>query len=247
MAVKNWVVMGVDTGLGRAIALELLESGHRVFALVLDYNKVTDLTSRFKDRFIAEELESYTNHFMRKFMTDLLNVTFIVDGLILCETSALLGSVEETSTSEISKAIESGLTFPILLVRGLISLFRSNRRGRIVYISSSQGEKSQPGASVFSATSYALEHFINSVSDEMSVFGVETSIINIGRNDTPVLTGEMTIANLMSDYDISESHDLISKVLLTKPQEMEMENKWRAKSISDFVSGEMISKRLILN
>ena len=82
----------------------------------------------------------------------------------------------------------------LALTRALLPTFRSQKRGRIVLVSSQAALAGQPGNSIYAASKWALEGWAESLAYEVDPFGIDVVVIEPG----PIKTefGNTAIANV---------------------------------------------------
>jgi NAD(P)-dependent dehydrogenase (short-subunit alcohol dehydrogenase family) len=81
----------------------------------------------------------------------------------------LFGAVEELTDEQVTHIIATNLTGSIQLVRAALPHLRRQGGGRVVQISSYGGQVAFPGNSLYHATKWGIEGFIESVAQEVIV------------------------------------------------------------------------------
>jgi NAD(P)-dependent dehydrogenase (short-subunit alcohol dehydrogenase family) len=72
------------------------------------------------------------------------------------------------------------------LTRALLPTLRSQRRGRIVIVSSEAAFSGQPGNAVYCASKWAIEGWAEAIAHELAPFGIEIILIEPGPYRTPI-------------------------------------------------------------
>jgi NAD(P)-dependent dehydrogenase (short-subunit alcohol dehydrogenase family) len=179
----SWIVTGVEAGTGKEVARQLLRKGHHVTAIVKNYLNVTDLTSLYPDSFTAEEMSSYDNSNIISCLKVVFGRESEVDGVILCDVHNLIQATEEMTSLDVNYALISGINEPILLVRALIPFFRKRKKGQIILISAPIDKKVPGGVAISYAIKKGLMAFVESITDEISAYGIRTQVINVRSDD----------------------------------------------------------------
>jgi len=96
----------------------------------------------------------------------------------------LFGAAEELDEAAITRQIATNLTGAIDLVRAALPHFRAQGGGRFLQVSSEGGQVAYPGFSIYHATKWGIEGFIEAVSQEVAGFGIEMAIIEPGPTPT---------------------------------------------------------------
>ena len=112
----------------------------------------------------------------------------------------LFGAAEEVSDTQIDRQIATNLTGPIQLIRAALPALRRQGGGRIVQISSEGGQIAWPNFSLYHATKWGVEGFIESVAQEVAPFGIDFMIAEPGPTATN-FAGGLDIASPMACYD----------------------------------------------
>jgi NAD(P)-dependent dehydrogenase (short-subunit alcohol dehydrogenase family) len=81
----------------------------------------------------------------------------------------LFGAAEELTDEQVTHIIATNLTGSIQLVRAALPHLRRQGGGRVVQISSYGGQVAFPGNSLYHATKWGIEGFIESVAQEVIV------------------------------------------------------------------------------
>jgi NAD(P)-dependent dehydrogenase (short-subunit alcohol dehydrogenase family) len=188
MSQRTWFITGVSSGFGRQLSEQLLERGDRVVGTVRDTGKVTDLLERYAEAFHAETLG----------MTD---------------TAAIHGVVERSFARleriDVNHMIATNLVGSIQLIRAVLPHLRAQGGGRIIQISSYGGQVAFPGNSIYHATKWGIEGFVESVAQEVVSFGIGMTIVEPGGAHTEFRYGSAQVAELMPIYDNTPAHSFL--------------------------------------
>ena len=89
----------------------------------------------------------------------------------------------KTSSSTISEAVSTHITFPIELVAALLPTMISNKFGRFLFFGSTHGAQGMSGASLYSTAKSAQKGLSRSIAVEYGRFGITSNVIDIGYLD----------------------------------------------------------------
>lgn len=92
------------------------------------------------------------------------------------------------------------------MTRAVLSIMRNQGSGRIIQISSYGGQVAFPGNSLYHATKWGIEGFTESSAKEVSSFNIGVTIVEPGGARTEFRYGSAHVANLMPEYDDSDTH-----------------------------------------
>jgi len=177
---KIWFITGISSGLGKALAQTVIENGDFVigtfrnqiqtdafnnqhkeeaFALTLDITKSDDIEQAFK--LITEKFGS-------------------VDVLVNNAGFGLAGAIEETNIAETREIFEANFFGTLQLTQAFLPLFRQQKSGHIIQISSHGGFKAFPGFGIYNASKFALEGFSEALAIEVAPLGIKLTIVEPG-------------------------------------------------------------------
>src|SRR5580700_6900114 len=96
----------------------------------------------------------------------------------------LFGAAEELTDAQIDHQIAVNLTGSIQFIRAAIPHMRQQGGGRIVQLSSEGGQIAYPSFSLYHATKWGIEGFIESAAQEVAPFGIDFIIVEPGPTGT---------------------------------------------------------------
>jgi NAD(P)-dependent dehydrogenase (short-subunit alcohol dehydrogenase family) len=121
----------------------------------------------------------------------------------------LFGAAEELSDEQIDHMIATNLVGSIQLIRAVLPHLRAQGGGRIIQISSYGGQVAFPGNSMYHATKWGIEGFVESVAQEVASFGIGMTIVEPGGARTEFRYGSAQRAELMPIYDDTPAHSFL--------------------------------------
>ncbi len=96
----------------------------------------------------------------------------------------LFGAAEELDDAQIEHQIATNLTGSIQLIRVVLPHLPRQAGGRIVQVSPEGGQIAYPSFSLYDATKWGIEGFVESVAQEVASYGVDFIIIKPGPTGT---------------------------------------------------------------
>lgn len=210
MTQRTWLITGVSSGFGRALAQQLLQKGDRVIGTVRKHSKVQDLLERWPKTFSAPLLEMTDSTAVRRTVDDAWHQHGRIDVVISNAGYGLFGAAEELSDDEIQQIIATNLTGAIQLIRSALPHMRQQGGGRIIQISSYGGQVAFPGNSLYHATKWGIEGFVESVAHEVAPFDIGMTLVEPGGARTEFRYGSARVAKRMPEYDTSPAHAFLS-------------------------------------
>ena len=210
MAQRTWLITGVSSGFGRHLSEQLLTRGDRVVGTVRDTGKVTDLLDRHPETFRAEVLDVTDTPAMHRVVECSFAQLGRIDVLISNAGYGLFGAAEEFTDAQVDRIIATNLTGSIQLIRSALPHLRAQGGGRIIQISSYGGQVAFPGNSLYHATKWGIEGFVEAVAAEVAPFGIGMTIIEPGGARTEFRYGSAQVAHLTAAYDDTPAHSFLA-------------------------------------
>jgi NAD(P)-dependent dehydrogenase (short-subunit alcohol dehydrogenase family) len=209
MSQRTWLITGVSSGFGRHLTNQLLKRGDRVIGTVRDIGKVADLLTRYHDTFRADMLDVTDTAAIRAIIERAFAQFGRIDVIVSNAGYGLFGAAEELSDEQIEHLIATNLVGSIQLIRAAIPHLRSQGGGRIIQISSYGGQVAFPGNSLYHATKWGIEGFVESVAQEVASFGIGMTIVEPGGARTEFRYGSAQVAKLLPIYDGTPAHSFL--------------------------------------
>lgn len=200
MSNKTWFITGTSTGLGRLMTERLLQRGDRVIATLRRHGPLDDLLARWGEQLSVVLLDVTDTATMRTVIQQAFDRAGRIDVLLSNAGYGLFGAAEEVSDTQIARQIATNLTSSVQLIRTALPFLRQQGGGRIVQISSEGGQIAWPNFSLYHASKWGIEGFIESVAQEVAPFGIDFLLAEPGPTDTQFVTG-IDIAEPMACYD----------------------------------------------
>lgn len=200
MGSKTWIITGASAGLGRLLTERLLTRGDRVVAATRRAGALDTLAARYPDQLRELRFDLVDTTSLRA----AINAAFVEMGRIDVVVSnagyGLFGAAEEVSDAQIDRQIATNLTGSIQLIRACLPHLRRQGGGRIVQVSSEGGQIAYPNFSLYHATKWGIEGFVEAVAQEVAPFGIECLLVEPGPTATQFGAG-LDHATPLADYD----------------------------------------------
>jgi len=203
---KTWFITGASSGLGLKLTKQALSRGDKVFATVRKISILDELKASFPESLQVLQLD----------LTDLGSVRSAVDTAFMAGPIdfvvsnagyGLFGVAEALTDQQIDRQITTNLTGSIQLIRAALPHLRKQNTGRIVQISSEGGQVAYPNFSLYHASKWGIEGFIESVSQEVNEYGIDCVIIEPGPTETNFAKG-LDLADSLESYQNSAAEKM---------------------------------------
>ena len=181
---KTWLITGTSTGLGRILTERLLERGDRVVATLRRAGALDELLAKYGDRLCVLQLDVTDVESIRTAVAKAFDRMGRIDVVVSNAGYGLFGAAEEVSDTQIERQIATNLTGSIQLIRAVLPYLREQGGGRIVQVSSEGGQIAYPNFSLYHATKWGIEGFVESVAKEVAPFGIDCLIVEPGPTAT---------------------------------------------------------------
>ena len=177
---KIWFITGISSGLGKALAQTVIENGDFVIGTFRSQTQADVFNNQFKDEAFALTLDITSPTEIEK-AVKLVNDKFgKIDVLVNNAGFGFAGAIEETSTAETRAIFEANFFGTLHLTQSFLPMFRQQKNGHIIQISSHGGFKAFPGFGIYNASKFALEGFSEALAIEVAPLGIKLSIIEPG-------------------------------------------------------------------
>lgn len=175
---KNVLITGCSSGYGRATAAHFLERGWNVVATMRTPRATRDLPESERLRVLRLDVTDRAS--VAEAVRDGIAAFGGLDAVVNNAGIGLLSAFEATPEAVVREVFETN-TFGVMAVsQAIVPHFRERRAGTLVNVTSSVGIVPMPLVAVYTASKYAIEGFTESLSYELSSFGVRTKIVQPG-------------------------------------------------------------------
>ncbi|MDB6009468.1 MAG: short-chain dehydrogenase/reductase [Gammaproteobacteria bacterium] len=199
---RTWLITGVSSGFGRALAEAALENGDRVAGTVRtevarrkfeqlapgrSFGMLLDVTDRAAIVRLVAEVEEWAGG---------------IDVLVNNAGYGLVGGVEEASDSEVRAQFEVNVFGALAVIQAVLPLMRRQRSGRIVCVSSVSGLVGWPSLGIYSGSKFALEGICETLAQEVAPLGIRVILVEPGGLRTDFAgRSSARAAKTIVDYD----------------------------------------------
>lgn len=182
---RTVLVTGASSGIGRAIARNLLGQGHTVIGISRDCGKFQKTMDNFHpvqfDLNQLQELPQKIRELEQQFPQ--------LDAVIFCAGAGQFGSLEEFSYAQILALMALNFTSPVFLTRALLPSLKRKNRSDLIYIGSEAALKGNRKGTIYCASKFALRGFTQALREECSKDRVRVCLINPGMVKSPFFDG----------------------------------------------------------
>ncbi|RJE48995.1 MULTISPECIES: SDR family oxidoreductase [unclassified Dehalobacter] len=203
MKQRTWFITGINSGFGRHMTEQLLERGDKVAGTVRDMNSVDDLKAKYGELLWVSHLDVTDIPEIYEVINKAFQQLGTIDIIVSNAGYGLFGAAEEFTNDQIIHQINTNLVGPIQLIRAALPHLRSQNSGRIIQLSSVAGQVASPGGSLYHATKWGIEGFIEALMQELAPFNISLTLVEPGGARTNFLKGSLKLADKLDAYETS--------------------------------------------
>ena len=204
---KTWLITGASAGLGRIMTEKLLDRGDRVFATVRRDGVLDEVRERHPEALQVLSLDVSDTVAVRRAIDGAFAQAGRIDVVVSNAGYGLFGAAEEVTDAQIERQIATNLVGSIQLIRASLPHLRSQAGGRILQVSSEGGQTTYPNFSLYHATKWGIEGFVEAVAQEVAPFGIDFVIVEPGPTATS-FGANIDRAEATAVYDRTPSGDI---------------------------------------
>ncbi|MCX7096941.1 MAG: SDR family oxidoreductase [Methylococcales bacterium] len=213
---RTVLVTGASSGIGRAVARQLLQAGHKVIGVSRDCQKFTRTMANFS----AVQLDLRQLAELPPKLKELQLAFPELDAVVFSAGMGRFGSVEEFSYPQIEAVMDSNFTGQVFLTKALLPALKRKPHSDLIYIGSEAALKGSRKGAVYCASKFALRGFTQALREESANSNVRVCLINPGMvktaffDDLAFEPGDHA-SNFLLPEDVAAA---VSYVLASRPQ-----------------------------
>ena len=175
-----WLITGVSSGIGRALADAALKRGDTVIATFRRQDQADSFETESPGRSFACVLDLADNERVRSAITGAIERGGGIDFVVNNAGYGLMGAVEELSDAEARRQMEVNFFGALSVTQAALPYLRHQRRGHIINISSIAGMVGHAGLALYCASKAALEGMGEALALEVRHLGIKVTNIEPG-------------------------------------------------------------------
>ena len=234
---KVILITSASSGLGRELAQQLHQRGHRVYGTSRNPEKYS-----FPFRMVAMDLERPET--LKMAVKTVVEEAGRIDVLINNAGIGIAGPLEHQRLESIEKVWNTNVSGALLLSKEVVPLMRTQGGGKLLNVSSLAGALGLPYRSFYSASKAALDLLSDSWRMELSPFKVQSTSIWCGDMQTPI--GERRLQDFNPDDPVyRESYQRVYQAI-DEDVESGLPIEVAAKQIVRIVEKQTVKRRYVV-
>ena len=177
---KTFILTGSSRGLGRSIALAVLEAGHQLVATARAPRRLQDLVERYGDRVLPIALDVTDYAAAQRAVAVGVARFGRLDVVVNNAGFANVGAVEDMPPAAIEAQFATNVMGSVHVIKAALPVLRAQGSGHVIQISSIGARIATPGAAAYYATKWALSGFVESLALEVAPLGIHVTAVEPG-------------------------------------------------------------------
>ena len=174
---KIWFITGTSRGFGREWAKAAPARGDKVAATARNTAALKDLVSEYGKNILPIKLDVTDRKADFAAVKEAHDHFGRLDVVINNAGYGLFGTIEEVTEAQARAQMEANFFGALWITQAALPYLRIQRRGHILQVSSIGGIVAFPGVGLYHASKWALEAFSDTLSQEVSQFGIKVTLV----------------------------------------------------------------------
>jgi len=182
------IVSGATSGIGKAIAVALVNEGWELAVISRDRGRLEQLLlelSSSGEKHIGYVGDLTIENDAKGFVNDIKSQWDFPDMIVNCSGVFEEMSASELSENSINELLQKNFFSAFRLTSPWLSSFKERKAGTILFISSIVAKEPRSSAAAYSLSKNMLNEYATLLADELREFGVKVSRILPGSVNTP--------------------------------------------------------------
>jgi len=242
----NWLITGVSSGFGRALAEAVLAKGDRVAGTVRKAAAKAEFETLAPGRALGILLDVTDEASVRRGIGEAEERTGGgVDVLVNNAGYGFEGAIEEATPAQIRAQFEVNVFGAVAVIQAVLPHMRRRRAGHIVNITSMGGLTAFPGVGIYNGSKFALEGISEALAKEVKPLGIKVTIVEPGSFRTDWAGRSMVhVERPIADYE--ETAGLFRRALAQRNGRQPGDPRKAARAIIQAVEAETPPLHLLL-
>lgn len=236
---KAAIITGCNKGIGKKILENFSENGATIFACVRDINEefkanISETQKKTNNKIIPIKLDLSNDEEIKKAVDEIFSINKSID--ILVNNAGIIHTAifQMTSSKKLKELFEINFFAQSKFTQYISKSMIKNKKGNIIYISSTSGIDANEGRSAYSSSKAAVIAESKALSRELGLYNIRVNSIAPGLTDTDMMR------NNTSEKIINEVSANISLKRVAKPEEIANTALFLASDLASYITGQTI-------
>jgi NAD(P)-dependent dehydrogenase (short-subunit alcohol dehydrogenase family) len=177
---RVWLITGTSTGFGRKLVEQLLHTGDKIVATARNIDSIADLKEKSPENVHIATLDVTRKEQIQTAVQEAVERFGRIDIVVNNAGYGLFGMLEEYTDEQIRNQFDVNVFGMLDVIRETLPIFKKQKSGHYVNISSIFGVWAIPTFSMYTASKFAVEGFSKTMALELEPFGIKTTIVEPG-------------------------------------------------------------------
>jgi NAD(P)-dependent dehydrogenase (short-subunit alcohol dehydrogenase family) len=177
---KVWFITGSSRGLGRSLAEVVLAHGDYLVATARNPEQLNDLVAKYGEQMRPVALDVSYPEQARAAISSAIAAFGRLDVVVNNAGYANVASIEDTTEEDWRAQVETNLWGVINVTRAALPVFRKQRSGHFLQVSSIGGRTGSAGLGPYQTSKWAVEGFSEVLAREVTPLGIKVTLIEPG-------------------------------------------------------------------
>jgi len=199
---KTWLITGVSSGFGRALAKAALEHGDRVIGTLRSEAQRDEFSRLLPGHSYGVTLDVTAHETVIATIAGVEHEIGAIDVLVNNAGYGHEGTIEESTLEQYRRQFDVNVFGAVSAIQAVLPFMRARRAGHIINITSMGGLVTFPGLGVYHGSKFALEGISETLAKEVADLGIRVTAVEPGAFRTDWAGHSMVRAEqTLSDYD----------------------------------------------
>ncbi|MBN2158597.1 MAG: SDR family oxidoreductase [Spirochaetes bacterium] len=216
---KTAIITGASAGIGEAVARRFADAGADVVLIARNRGPLEKLASRLDPQRVAVCAMNVTDYPAFARMLGMAKKRWgSIDYLVNNAGAHTRGPVAAVDPEDIRQMVQVNLEAPFVLTRMVLDVFKEQRRGMVINISSLAGRNPVGGMATYSATKFGLRVFSYALAEELreTYPGIKCCLVSPSPVDTGFIMDDIEqVPDIALSQPMVTSEEVAEKVFQT--------------------------------
>ena len=176
----NFLITGVSSGFGRALAEAALQAGHSVIGTVRSQDAKQEFEKSAAQRAIALVLDVTDFPSIAATIASATDKLGPIDVLVNNAGYGHEGALEESPLEEMRRQFDVNVFGSVAMIKAVLPSMRARRSGHIINMTSMGGFITMPGIAYYCGSKFALEGISETLAKEVADLGIKVTAVAPG-------------------------------------------------------------------